>query len=345
LTLIGTRENTTVRVRPTTRILGAPRIPETKPGQELELTLSPFDVLNLETDEFNADFTGTIVAADGPVVAFTGSEASDAPYFNWLANRSCCADHLEEQLDHLRTAGRVFVAAITPSRTLALAAAGAAVGLAPQEDYFRVIAATDAGARLRTSLPTGGAIAPRALVGRGDFVDIVSDRSFTLESDQPVMMMSVSASQQAAGVADNLPGGDPSSLIIPPVEQYRSSYVFLTPDKYAFDFVRIAAPEDAIIVVDGVPLEDIPSCITEAAGSLQVPLAAPETWVVTTCELSSPIIDPTKVAPNDLLPGIQNDGVHLIESDRKIGVLVDGFDRFVSYAYAAGTELSFIVPR
>jgi hypothetical protein len=345
LTLIGTRENTTVRVRPTTRILGAPGIPETSPGQELELTLSPFDVLNLETDDFNADFTGTVVSADGPIVAFTGSEASDAPYFDWLTQRSCCADHLEEQLDHVRTAGRTFVAAVTPNRTVALAAAGAAVGFAPQEDYFRVIAATEAGARLRTSLPTGAITAPRDLVGFGDFVDIVSDRAFTLESDQPVMMMSVSASQQAAGVADNLPGGDPSALVIPPVEQYRSTYVFLTPDKYAFDFVRITAPEDAVVVVDGVPLEDIPSCITEVAGSLAVPLSPPESWLVTTCELSSPIIDPTKAAPEDLLPGIQNDGVHLIESDRKIGVLVDGFDRFVSYAYAAGTELSFIVPR
>jgi hypothetical protein len=76
-----------------------------------------------------------------------------------------------------------------------------------------------------------------------------------------------------------------------------------------------------------------------------MPLADPEKWVVTSCALSFPIIDPSKAAPDDLSPGFQNDGVHIIESDRKIGVLVDGFDRFVSYAYAAGTELSFIVPR
>jgi hypothetical protein len=42
---------------------------------------------------------------------------------------------------------------------------------------------------------------------------------------------------------------------------------------------------------------------------------------------------------------ISVDRVHLIESDPKIGVLVDGFDRLLSYAYAAGTELTFIVPR
>lgn len=341
LTLIGTRENTRVRVRPTTRILGAPGIPETLPGGELEMTLGAFDVLNLETDDFNADFTGTVVAANGPVVAFSGSEASDAPYFDSLTYRACCADHLEEQLDHLRTAGRLFVAPVTPNRTRALAAAGAAVGLADQPDFFRIIAATGAGARFTTSLsPTS-----RELSARGDYVDLATDRSFVLSSDEPVMIMNVSASQQAAGVPDQLPGGDPSTLVVPPIEQFRSTYVFLTPDQYAFDFVRIAAPEDAVIVFDGIPLEDIPSCVTERAGSIRQPLARPEDWIVTICELSSPIIDPTKPAPDDLSPGFQNDGVHLIESDRKIGVLVDGFDRFVSYAYAAGTELTFIVPR
>jgi hypothetical protein len=341
LTLIGTRENTTVRVRPTTRVLGAPGIPETLPGGELELTLDPFDVLNLETDDFNADFTGTVVAADGPVVAFSGSEASDAPYFESLTYRACCADHLEEQLDHLRTAGRLFVAAVTPNRTLALAAAGAAVGLAAQADYFRIIATTDAGARFTTSLSDD----VEELAARGDYVDVASDRAFVLSSDEPVMMMNVSASQQAAGVPDQLPGGDPSTLIVPPIEQYRSTYVFLTPDQYAFDFVRIAAPEGAVIVFDGMPLEDIPTCVTESAGPVRPPLSEEENWVVTSCALSFPIIDPNKAAPDDLSPGIQNDGVHIIESDRRIGVLVDGFDRFVSYAYAAGTELSFIVPR
>jgi len=342
LTLIGTRDETTVRVRPTTRILGAPGIPETLPGDELEVTLSPFDVLNLETDGFNADFTGSIVAANGPIIAYSGSEASDAPYFQTLSERACCADHLEEQLDHLRTAGRTFIAAVTPSRTAALAAAGAPVGLAEESDTFRIIATTDAGAHLTTSV---AGLAPRDLATRGDFVDMESSISFSLKSDQPVMLMSVSASQQAAGVPSALPGGDPSMLIIPPVEQFRSTYVFLTPDKYAFDFVRIIAPESAAIVFDGLSLDDVQRCVSVAAGTIQLPLSAPEPYMVHTCELGAPIIDASRPAPDDLLPGVQNDGVHIIESNRKIGVLVDGFDRFVSYAYAAGTELSFIVPR
>jgi hypothetical protein len=65
--------------------------------------------------------------------------------------------------------------------------------------------------------------------------------------------------------------------------------------------------------------------------------------VIHRCQLSFPVIDPDKPSDN-LTPGLQDDGVHRIDSDFKIGVLVDGFDAYVSYAYAAGTELTQIVP-
>lgn len=342
LTLIGTQSGTRVRVYPTTRILGAPGIPETLPGGELEMELGAFDVLNLETGDFNADFTGTRVQANAPLIAFTGNEASDAPYFQTKADRFCCADHLEEQLDHLRTAGRIFVAAVTPNRTQALRAAGSTLGIAEQDDYFRVLATTAAGASVKTTL--SGKWASFSLGYQGDYVDIASDQSFTLTSDQPLSLMSVSASQEAAGVPQGQPGGDPSSLIIPPLEQFRNNYVFLTPNQYAFDFVRIIAPEGASIVFDGRQLEDL-RCESVRAGSVDRPFAETETYFVHTCQLGFPIIDPTRPAPDDISPGRQDDGVHVIESNRRIGVLVDGFDRYVSYAYAAGTELEFIVPR
>jgi hypothetical protein len=44
----------------------------------------------------------------------------------------------------------------------------------------------------------------------------------------------------------------------------------------------------------------------------------------------------------NLKPGMQNDGVHRIEADLPVGVIVSGFDSFVSYAYAGGTDLKGI---
>ena len=62
-------------------------------------------------------------------------------------------------------------------------------------------------------------------------------------------------------------------------------------------------------------------------------------FVVYRCQLSFPGYDP---ASNTVTTGRQNDGVHRVQSDYPVGVLVYGFDAFVSYAYAGGTELKDI---
>ena len=347
LTLVGTTATTHVRVQSTARILGGGAVPATPKGGTLDFDLAEFDVLNLETGDFNADFTGSVVSSDAALVVFSGSEASDAPFFNKLADRKCCADHLEEQLDPIRTSGQRFVATVSPSRTAALAAAGAPIGEGEQNEYFRVIATTDAGARVSTSL--SGEFQAFQLPQRGAFATIASPRHFTLESDAPVMLSSVSPSQQDANVPTGLPGGDPSLIIVPPIEQFRSSYVFLTPDKYSFDFIRITAPREASVVLDGRPVGEIDGCkpsdgdgIVDAAQRKRV---GPSPFVVYVCQLSFPVIDPNKLAPFNLSSGAQNDGVHRVESNQKVGVMVDGFDSYVSYGYAGGTELEFIVPK
>ena len=343
LTLVGTREETHVTVKTATQIVGGGPIPATEAGGELTLTLNPFDVANLETGDFNADFTGSIVSADGPVVAFSGSEASDAPFFETLSDRRCCADHLEEQLDHVRTAGQHFVATVSPNRLGALQAAGADVGLEPQNEYFRVIATTDRGAHITTTLD--GELHEITLSGLGDFANLTSSHHFLLDSNEPVQLSAVSPSQEDANVPSALPGGDPSLLIVPPIEQFRDNYVFLTPDKYSFDFVRIIATPDTAIALDGRIVTEIPTCdLAPADGLSDMARGGPPKLVVYSCQLSFPKIDMSKPRPDNLSPGLQNDGVHRLLANQPVGVIVDGFDYFVSYAYAAGTELSFIVP-
>jgi IgGFc binding protein len=330
----------------TTRILGdGDMIPPTPQGGSLDFDLGAFDVLNLETDDFNADFTGTLVSTNAPLVVFSGSEASDAPFFDKLSDRKCCADHLEQQLDPIRTTGENFVATVSPSRTEALVNAGALIGPADQNEYFRIVATTDAGARITTTL--SGEYQSFELPNRGSFVTIASDHHFTLQSDSPITLGSVSPSQQDANVPSGLPGGDPSLIIMPPIEQYRTSYVFLTPDKYDFDFVRIIAPRAATVLLDSQAVQQIDGChVADADGITdQVVRQAvgPSPFVVYSCQLSFPIINPNEQAPDDLSPGLQNDGVHRVEASDKVGVVVDGFDSFVSYAYPAGTELETLI--
>jgi hypothetical protein len=271
-------------------------------------------------------------------VVFSGSEASDAPFFQTLAARRCCADHLEEQLDPTRTAGRLFVATVSPNRTRAVTEAGATLGVVEQPEYFRVIATTDEGARVRTTLADYPVIELPAL---GAYANLTASAHFMLESDRPIMLASVSPSQDAAGVPRGLPGGDPSFLVVPPVEQFRTNYVFLTPNKYAFDFVRIIAPPLTTIVFDNQALEDALTCRSAPGDGLDADesTALQPRFVVHTCQLSFPIVDVSDPEDPQAETGYQNDGVHRIEANQKIGLIVNGFDDYVSYAYAGGTEL------
>ena len=108
LAIIATRPNTHVQVQTTARVIpGGPFATGIDLGASAEAVLQPFEVLNLETGDFGADFTGTLIDADQPVAVFPGSEASDAPIFATIAQRFCCADHLEHQTTPARARGEI----------------------------------------------------------------------------------------------------------------------------------------------------------------------------------------------------------------------------------------------
>ncbi len=343
MTVVGTRPGTTLRVRPAARVIPGEGIPEIGPGEVWETEIDPFDVLNLETGGFNADFTGSEVAADAPVIVFSGGEASDAPYFDTLSDRFCCADHLEEQIDPLRTAGTRFFAAHAPNRSKAVREAGAPlVGIVDEPEFFRVMSVGEDPVTVTTTLPEPDEAF--TLPGRGASFDLIAYRDFMLEADGPVMLASIQASQDAAGVKRGLPGGDPSLIIIPPIEQFRSDYVFLTPDKYAFDFVVIVAAPDTTARIDGRDLEEA-GCERAPADGLtpeQRGSDLPPAWVYR-CQLSFPVVLPDEEPPDNVEPGLQNDGVHRIEANDEVLALVYGFDNYVSYGYAAGTQLEALI--
>lgn len=343
LTIVGTRSGTHVRVHTRAAIVPGNGIDATPEGGTLDVALEPFDVVNLETGGFQADFTGSIVEADQPVVVFSGSEASDAPAWNKLADRQCCADHLEEQLDPIRTTGKTFVATVSPNRTDAVIAAGATtLGHFDAPEFFRVVATTEAGATVTTTLaPPYDTI---KLSGMGDFATITAKKDFPIRSDQPISVSSVSPSQGASGVPFSLPGGDPSFIVVPPIEQFRSTYVFLTPNEYSFDFVRIVAPTGTQVLLDGDRVDRLAGCQRTDVPTFDAKATAPD-FQIYKCQLSFPIIDTSAGATSTVSPGTQNDGVHQIVASQRVGVLVNGFDTNVGYGYAAGTQLTEIVTR
>jgi hypothetical protein len=342
---VATRDDTHGHFKTTPRIVpGGPYTTSIEPGSTVTRTMQAFEVLNLETGDFDADFTGSLLTADGPVVLFPGSEASDSPEYQMLAQRYCCADHLEHQTAPLRTVGKSYVLAKMPNRTSAVIAAGGMIGEIQETEYYRVVAAQPGTTHVTTTLPSP--YDAFDLNGQGAFQTIPSQNDFILKASQPAMILQVQAGQDAGGVPRGLPGGDPSTLFPPPVEQWRSDYVLLTPDKYVFDYLVVVAPSNAHVYIDGEKLDPTNSDVTPSDGLSpdQRGSQTPPYWTYR-YQLSYPIIDPTAMPPNNVKPGKQNDGVHHVQSDAAVGVIAYGFDSYVSYAYAGGTQLTVINPQ
>ncbi len=338
LTLVGIEDGTTVQLDLTSEILEGGGVGPALPGETITVTLDRFEIVNLETDGFNSDFTGTSIRASRPIAVFAGSEASDAPNFDTLETRSCCADHLEEQLFPEISFGRRFVAVKSPLRSAVIAFAGWDVPVVADEpEYWRILAS-----REDTLVKTN--LAPpfdTFLLQRGESVIFDSERDFTVEADEPIAFGQFPASQQATGIPSTLPGGqrppggDPSYMTVPPVEQWRSRYLFLVPNKYAYDYLLIAAPASAELRFDHIPLDNVLTCEYETIGELPTGEGGVDVeYVAIRCPLSAPTPDG---------PGLQDDGVHLLESDGDpIGLVVWGWDSFVSYGYPGGSNVEAI---
>ena len=341
LTIVGTQDTTTVNVTLSTATVPGGPIRAGAPGDLLTFHIGPFDVVNLETGTFGADFTGTQVRADKPVVVFAGSEASDVPTFANIALRYCCADHLEEQLFPTSSFGTQFVAVKSPLRTKYVKEAGFDVAVKLDEpEFWRILAVKDQTEITTTLLPPNNHFSLSA----GDFVTFASTGDFVVDSSRPVAFGQYPASQDTTGIrfvaGKCVPGGDPSSIVIPPIEQWRNKYVFLVPDKYAFDFLLVALPASSKLVFDGEAIETaLPRCEYVPAGDLNVGGSPKATsFVAVRCPLSDPKADDLENPAN------QNDGRHVLQSDdgQTFGLVLWGWDSYVSYGYPAGTNTQVI---
>jgi hypothetical protein len=336
LTVVAITDATEVTIRLATDILGGGGVGPALAGETITVQLDRFEVLNLETQSFNADFTGSVVSGTTPIAVFTGSEASDAPRFDTLAERFCCADHLEEQLFPEISFGTHFVAVKTPLRTAAIAAAGWDVTVVPDEpEYWRILASRD-DTVVTTDLP---APFDTFTLDRAESRIFDSERDFVVVASAPIAFAQIPASQLATGIPSTLPGGerppggDPSMMMVPPLEQWRSTYLFLVPSNHAYDYLLLAVPAGTDLRYDHIPLANVLACETEPIHTLPTgPGGTDLEYVAVRCALSAPTPDG---------PGFQDDGVHLIESEdgQPFGLILWGWDSFVSYGYPGGTNL------
>lgn len=325
-------EPTTVTVTVSAPTSSGPvgEIPALSAGESYTVTLNAFDVLSLQTGTPGADLTGSRVTSDRPVVVFGGSEAANVPNTNHCVNidpRSgqgvceydgetvcndnydcntaffnvCCADHLEQQLFPVMTWGNYYVATKSFDRGL-------------ENDYWRILASQD-----NTKVETIPEVAEIPTLNAGEWYEFGSREHFEIISDKPISVGQFLAGEHAPGpnVRGGLePGdagtGDPAFILAVPTAQFREDFVFLAPDKYAFDYVSVIAPISAQVFFDDLPVE-----VWEPVGESLM-------WQVARFPIG--------------------DGVHLLISDEPVSAIVYGYDEYVSYGYPGGLNLNVVDP-
>lgn len=313
VTVVGTKPNTQVKVRPSWRIRGNPPVDPTPAGGEIIVTLNPFDVLNLETDDGTfqddpktiADLTGTIVEANQPVAVFSGVESTGAPGEvvevptppGWEQGDSCCLDHLEEQMFPVEAVGSKYVIPRSPVRSS---------GGFREPDILRFLGVAET-AQVTTNLPPphdSFTLEPGQVVTTWTQDDVIVDAT------KPVMIGQILVSNQYCGNYI----GDPSLTVFPPVDQYRTEYVILTPSSWTENWVVIAVEAGVDVMLDGAPTD---ACVKESSGVLQG-----VTYETRRCSLTV--------------------GVHRLSAAEPFGIVAYGYGSAGSYAFVGGADVKRI---
>lgn len=336
VTIVGTQPGTKVKVIAGGDITAGGPVGATQKGGTIEVTLGTFDVLNLESavpkvdaSDFSkfsgslgtfkpglGELTGTVVSASAPVVVFTGSERSIAPYDDskypppgWKGNtgspqpgegdstsgNGCTTDHLEEQIVPATAVGKTYLATRSPIRS---------TGGYTEPDVIRFMGLA-APATVKTNLPPPD---DSFTLQPAEVKDIVVIQDFTIESTEPVIVaqMLVAQCYSTANV------GDASISLFPPVDQLRGEYVFLTPSSWDQNYVVLGVPDGAKVTLDG---NDLPgTCVSANVGTL---LGA--NYTAKRC--------PVK------------DGVHRVSADKPVSLMAYGFAPHGSYAYVGGADV------
>jgi len=254
-------------------------------GVPYTVNMNKLDTYQLQAPTGSADLTGTEISANNPIAVFAGNVCDNLPGQPYVA-----CDHNVEQLFPEATWGTAFLSVPLANRT--------------GGDTVRIIASQD-----NTTVDINGTT---FILDRGEVDDRILTTMSVIISNEPIMVAQYSNSSSFDGVLS-----DPFMMLLPPYEQFLSSYTFSTPATgFNDNYVNVVAPNSAVgdVTLDG----------------FLVPAA-----------LFSPI--GVSGYSGATLP-INLDS-HSISSSEPIGIHSYGFARYDSYGYPGGLALEFIYPR
>jgi hypothetical protein len=287
----------------------------------LRVEMGEHEVLNIAGNGVGEDLTGARITSDKPVAAFGAHSCTFVPFSKWAC------DHLESQLMPMETWGQRYIA--TP-----LKRRGEEGKFTREGTYWKFLArqndtTIETGLDLRLGpngvLPQAGEGVPPCKdhspnpesgvieLDAGESCEFGTQRSFVASSSKPVLLGAFLSGQESVG-DDVQHAGDPSFFIVPPREQYRRSYSFLTPTTYFANFVTVTIPTGFTkLTLDGQEID-----------------------------LTS--YDSYKKFPDLGIARVHipvDEGPHRISGDAAaFGIVTYGYDDYVSYAYTGGLNLT-----
>ncbi|MBA2663166.1 MAG: IgGFc-binding protein [Bradymonadaceae bacterium] len=146
------------------------------------------------------------------------------------------------------------------------------------------------------------------VLARGQFFEFKSSEPVEVSADKPIQL----GQYMIGGSINPSPGpgdGDPAFVLPAAIEQYRDDYVFLVPAGYRKNFVTIMAPAAEEVVLNGTPV---------AAASFRT--FGSGAWKFATLPITA--------------------GIHTATSNQAFGVLLHGYDYYISYAFVGGIILA-----
>ena len=295
--IVATADNTKVTVTSSAYTASGPGVPELSPGSVANYSLMKGDVLELvsaypnicQTSGFcdlgpKYDLTGTRINSDKPIQVIGGHACSYVPY-----NAQAC-DHLEEQISPLATWGKTVAVAQTRPQTL------------KDVNLWRILSGSDQN-QITFDPPT--AHGPVKL-NAGQYLEFAFQGAFQAQGTGRVAVGQYMVGQVFTGAKV----GDPSMGLGVPVEQYRSSYDFLSPATYTKNDLTVIAPLPAKLTLDGQAVPSSPFPIGDTGLGYRY------------------------IA---LLPG-----AHHITGSAPFGITVSGIAAYTSYLFVGGQALNKI---
>ena len=235
------------------------------------------------------DLTGTEITADQHVAVFSGHVCDFVPFNRWAC------DHLEEQMLPLESWGKKYAVAKIQRKPANI------------PDLVRVVSGANGNA-IDFDPPS---VHARVTLDRGKWMEFPVTEDFVATGSEAFLITQFMVGQDYFGMrSGNSDPGDPAMNLAVPVEQYRSSYIFLAPETYVLNYVNVTAPAGMEVMLDGMPIGGQLKSIGGGAWAAgRIPITA---------------------------------GTHNISSAQPLGIQVYGLAPYTSYMYPGGLDVKVI---